>query len=786
MKNRHPGGPGKSVGFGLTIAALATLATAVLLWSHIRREQREGLDDLNRRAQLLTHRISPVARGALGRTDLEMAQRFGDRLEGYSRLLGLVAFGPDGRVVAAGRGVQEAGEALSDLARRVVEQDGPLSELRRGVDGTTHVMIERIIGDEGRPIGAIGVLHDAVYLEERLTRGIVQAALWSLGVGVGIFLVTTGLAWAVFERPLMKLAEWMRRLRFGNTPELPPANIPVGRLADETVHLAASFRAARAKEQADAGDAVRSDKAWTPDRLRAHAIDALSGLPLVVVSNREPYVHQYRGGKPVVTRPAGGLVTGLDPVLRACGGMWVAQGSGDADRITADRDGCVPVPPEDPRYTLKRVFISKEEEQGYYYGFSNEGLWPLCHLTHERPVFRSGDWEQYVRANQRFADAVLEEIGPDSAVVMVQDYQMALVPGMIKQRRPDMRVGLFWHIPWPSAEAFRICPYRIELLQGMLGADLLGFHLQQHCNNFLETVDRMLEAKLNRDRFTVEIRGHTAMVRPFPISVQSWQERGVAGGEKLRKQLAELRREHRLEGVMVGVGVDRIDYTKGITERLRAIERLFEKHPELVGRFTFVQLGAPSRTNIPRYRDMVTDLEKMAADINTRFRTEGWEPIRMLVGQHEGPLVYAFFRMAEVCIVSSLHDGMNLVAKEYVAAQSEVDALAAESPRGPGALVLSEFAGAARDLPEALIINPYDTEQFAAAIHQALVMDASERRARMTKMKERVEEFNIYRWAADFLSALAKADGRKDSGAGEAAAPRGVDRERPVGIQPAR
>lgn len=764
MTRRQTAGPGKSIGFGLTIASLATLATAVLLWTHMRREQREGLDDLNRRAQLLTHRIGPVAREALGMGDIEAGVAMGDRLEGHARLMGLVAFGPEGRVVAAGRGLSEAGGGLAELARRSMERDGPVWELRRGPDGTTHVLIERVIGVEGRPVGAIGVLHDAVYLEERLTRGMVQAAAWSSGVGLAIFLVTTGLAWAVFERPLLKLAEWMRRLRFGNTPELPPSNIPVGRLADESVHLAASFRAARAKEQAEAGEAVRTDKAWTRERLRAHAINALSGMPLVVVSNREPYVHQYRGGQPVVTRPAGGLVTGLDPVLRACGGVWVAQGSGDADRITADRDGCIPVPPEDPRYTLKRVFISKEEEQGYYFGFSNEGLWPLCHLTHERPVFRAGDWEQYVRANQRFADAVLDEVGPDSAVVMVQDYQMALVPGMIKQKRPDMRVGLFWHIPWPSAESFRICPYRIELLQGMLGADLLGFHLQQHCNNFLETVDRMLETKIDRERFAVEIRGHTATIRPFPISVQSWQERGVAVGDKLRAQLAGLRRDHGLEGVMVGVGVDRIDYTKGIAERLRAIERLFEKHPDLIGRFTFVQLGAPSRTNIPRYRDMVTELEKMAEAINTRFRTAAWAPVRMLVGQHEGPLVYAFFRMAEVCVVSSLHDGMNLVAKEYVAAQSEADDLVAEVQRGPGALVLSEFAGAARDLPEALIINPYDTEQFAAAIYQAISMEPAERRSRMARMRERVEENNIYRWAAEFLAALAQTDGRKDAG----------------------
>jgi trehalose 6-phosphate synthase len=325
---------------------------------------------------------------------------------------------------------------------------------------------------------------------------------------------------------------------------------------------------------------------------------------------------------------------------------------------------------------------------------------------------------------------------------------------MLKAVRPDLRVGLFWHIPWPNAEAFRICPYRVELLQGMLGADLLGFHLQQHCNNFLETVDRMVEAKLDWDRFSAEIKGHTAIVRPFPISVQRWSERGVASGEPLAAQVATLRHQHQLEGCVVGVGVDRIDYTKGIAEKFRAIERLFERYPKHRGKFTFVQLGAPSRVHIPRYRDLVTELEAIADAINWKFQADGWKPIRFLVDHHEGPAVYAFLKLSAVCIVSSLHDGMNLVAKEYVAAKAEADGSEVEGGQ-EGVLVLSEFAGAARDLPEALVINPYDTEEFAEAIHRAIEMEPKERR--MTRMRVRVEEFNIYRWAAKFLTSLAQA-----------------------------
>lgn len=763
----------KSLRFGVVIATLAAIATGAVFWFQVNGEHRQGLEDLTRRAQLLGHRITPIARQALERDDSRVAVVTGDRLDGHLRFLGMAIYRPDGKMIASGHGVAELADSVKDALQRGLASKAEVSDLHRDGGGSTHVLVQPLSDEKGDLKGAIVVLHDALYLEDRMTRGILRGMLWSGGIGLAMFFITTGLAWAIFERPLHKLAEWMRRLRFGSTPELPPHGLPVSRLADETVHLAASFRAARSKEREEAQEIVRSDKAWTRDRLRAHAIDALSGQSLVVVSNREPYMHQLRDGKPTLVRPASGLVTGLDPVLRATGGLWVAHGAGDADRQTADAAGCIPVPPEDSRYTLKRVWITKEEEQGYYYGFSNEGLWPLCHLTHERPVFRAGDWEQYARANQRFADAVLEEIGDEKAVVMVQDYQLALVPGMLKAKRPDIRVGLFWHIPWPNAEAFRICPYRVELLQGMLGADLVGFQLQQHCNNFLDTVDRMVEAKLDWDRFSAEIKGHTSLVRPFPISVQHWSERGVASGDKLATQIATLCHQHQLDGCMVGVGVDRIDYTKGIAERFRAIERLFEKHPEHRGRFTFVQLGAPSRVHIPRYRDLVTELEAMADAINWKFQDGGgaggtgggWKPIHFLVDHHEGPAVYAFLKMASVCIVSSLHDGMNLVAKEYVAAKAEGGAEGSEGNSDgceEGVLVLSEFAGAARDLPEAIIINPYDTEEFAQAVHQAIQMDPKERRQRMTRMRLRVEEFNIYRWAAEFLTALAQSKGRVD------------------------
>jgi len=743
----------RSVRFGLAIAILAALGTGAIVWYQVRHEYRSSVEDLDRRAAALIFRSTPAARDALSLPDAQVGAAMGDRLDGHSRLLGLALFRPDGRLIASGQGVTDLAPTLGPIVGLISQAVPNSQQVVRNEAGTTHVLATAIAGADGQPSGVLVIVHDALYLEDRLTRGMVRGLALALAAAGLIFVLTSGLAWALFERPMHALAAWMRKLRFGGSSETPPRGLPVRGLEDESVHLAASFRAARSKERESAETLTRSDKTWTRERLRAHALSALGGDTLVVVSNREPYMHQLKDGKPQLVRPASGLVTGLDPVLQACGGLWVAHGAGDADLMTVDANSCVSVPPDDPRYTLRRVWITKEEEEGYYYGFSNEGLWPMCHLTHERPLFRAADWGQYVRANQRFADAVLEEVGSESAVIMVQDYQMALVPGMIKQKRPDLKVGLFWHIPWPNPEAFRICPFRAEVLQGMLGADLIGFHLQQHCNNFLDTVDRMVEAKLDWDRFSAELRGHTTLVRPFPISVQLWSEKHVAGGEQLAAQGEALRKKFSLGDGPIGVGVDRIDYTKGIAERFRAVERFFEKYPQHRGKFSFVQLGAPSRTHIPRYRDLVTELETMADAINWRFKADnqGWKPIHFLVAHHDGPTVYAFLKMASVCIVSSLHDGMNLVSKEFVAAQGEPGPDAAV---GSGVLILSEFAGAARDLPDALIINPYDTEGFAEAICTAVEMPATERQARMVRMYHQVSENNIYRWAAEFLASL--------------------------------
>jgi alpha,alpha-trehalose-phosphate synthase [UDP-forming] len=737
----------RSLRLGLLIAAVIGVVTGILAWHQVQTERAVDIEDVTRRAHALAEQLANPVLDSLTLPNAQARAALAPHLEGYRRLLGYAVSRTDGQLVAAGKSVSDFTGKLEPAAREAARTHADVVELTRAVGMRIHVLA-RPFPEKGPLQSVLVVVHDVSYLDDRATGRFVQYSFWILIITLLAVALVVGSTWFTYERPLHKLADWMRRLRTENVADAPPRGLPSGLLRSESDRLAASFRAARSAGKALSEAALHTEQVWTPERLRAHALASLGDAhQLIVVSNREPYMHQWRDGKAQMVVPAGGLVTALDPVLQACGGVWIAHGAGDADHETADAEGRLTVPPDDARYTLNRVWLTREEEQGYYYGFSNEGLWPLCHIAHERPIFRAGDWEHYRQANRRFAEAVLDEVGDGRAVVLVQDYQLALVPRLIKNERPDLRVGLFWHIPWPTADAFRICPWGAEILDGMLGADLLGFHLQQYGNNFLETVDRVLESRLDWDHFAVELRGNRTLVRPFPISVQPWLERHVPEGEILTQQVARLKAQHKLGDAYLSVGVDRIDYTKGLPERFRAVDRLLEKHPEYRGRYTHVALGAPSRTHIPRYREHLDKLEALADEINWKHQTDSWKPIHFLVAHHDASTVHAFLHMAPMCIVSSLHDGMNLVAKEYVAARQT----------GDGVLVLSEFAGAARELADALIVNPYDIDQFAEAIRYGLEMDADERRARMQRLTRQVEEHNIYRWAARFLTALAAA-----------------------------
>jgi trehalose 6-phosphate synthase len=487
--------------------------------------------------------------------------------------------------------------------------------------------------------------------------------------------------------------------------------------------------------------------AWNAQHLKQALVRHFPGEKVIVLANREPYIHE-RGsdGTIQIRHPASGLVAAVEPALRACSGVWIAHGSGSADRTVVDSQDHVRVPPGEESYVLRRVWLSEQEERGYYYGLANEGLWPLCHLAHARPIFRSTDWATYEAVNRRFAEAVCDEAEGEDPVVLVQDYHFALVPRLVRERRPRATIITFWHIPWPNGEHFGICPWRAQILQGMLGSSIMGFHTRQHCNNFLDSVDRYLEARIDREQNAVVQHGRATLVRPYPISIE-WPSQWVASAPPVAECRSGIRKELGLrDDALLGLGVDRLDYTKGIEERLLTVERFLERFPTYAGRFSFVQLAAPSRTLIERYRQLDETVERTAARINQRFGEGAYQPIILLRAHHEPPQVFRYYRGADLCYVSSLHDGMNLVAKEFAAARDDER----------GVLLLSQFTGAARELSEALVVNPYDLEEASAAMARALAMPPEEQRERMRAMRAFLAEFNVYRWAGRMLMDAAR------------------------------
>ena len=482
------------------------------------------------------------------------------------------------------------------------------------------------------------------------------------------------------------------------------------------------------------------------EELQALVHIRFKGSPFIVVSNREPYIHSWVGEEIRCLRPASGLTMALDPVMQACGGTWIAHGSGDADPDVSDKEGKISVPTEAPRYTLKRVWLSKEEEAHYYDGFSNQALWPLCHIVYVKPVFRQKDWETYKEVNHRFADAVCAEVGEKGAFVFIQDYHLALLAKMIKERCPSVITAQFWHIPWPNYEAFRVCPWQEEILDGLLANDLIGFHTLYHCNNFLETVDRILECRIDREKRAIIRGGHSTSVQAFPISVDFTEISSRASQEEVPKEMERLRHEYSLRQQFIGVGIDRLDYTKGIPERFRAIDLFLGKNPQYEGRFTFVQAGEPSRTHVEEYKRLNEEIDELVDEINWRHWRSRWKPI-LYVKEHFSPVTLsALQRLANFCIVSSLHDGMNLVAKEFVS--SRVD--------GDGVLILSRFTGAARELTDALLVNPFSVDDIAQAISLAVDMSKEERTRRMSALRAIVQQNNIYSWAGNIISEIAR------------------------------
>jgi trehalose-6-phosphate synthase len=726
-----------------------TVVSSAFSYYEAEVQKRALRSDLEHRAELLSESLASNAEQMWNLpSDREALQRLVERFGNREHLLGVAIYDRQANLIAITPELREKLTRPSEVLQAMGTGHHQSSFLR--LEGQPVQLLASPLRHGDEVVGGLAVVHDAGFIRAQILQAWRRSFVRVLAQAFLIVLVTLLIIRWSIAGPIARAATWMRALRTGKVPfrgnEVP--DLAMFRpLAREVATMAESLTQARSAAETEARLRDAAESTWTAERLSVQVRTRLSDSRLFVVSNRQPYMHRRNGRSVDVVVPASGLVTALEPILDACDGTWIAHGNGDADTEVVDSHDRLRVPPEDPRYTLRRVWLDKQEEEGYYYGFANEGLWPLCHIAHTRPLFRAADWKCYQEVNQKFADALLEEIsGIKNPVVLVQDYHFALLPGLIKDKRPDARVAIFWHIPWPNPKAFGICPWQLQLVDGLLGADLIGFHVQSHCNNFLQTVDRTVESRVDWEHFSVLRGGHRTLVRPFPISVAIGDDEATDSGAHALNYLERpaILRGFGVEASLIGIGVDRVDYTKGILERFLAIERLLERWPTYQGKFTFIQIGAPSRTHIKRYHDLLAEVEAEAERINWRFQSGKWKPIVFLGRQHSHTEIEPLYRLADLCLVTSLHDGMNLVAKEFLAARKD------ES----GVLILSRFTGAARELRDALLVNPYDIDQTAEAIRVALEMEPEEKQLRMRRMRRVVKEHNIYRWAGNLIAEL--------------------------------
>jgi len=486
-------------------------------------------------------------------------------------------------------------------------------------------------------------------------------------------------------------------------------------------------------------------EAWSKKEVLNLVKDKFSESTFVLASNRQPYIHKLSRGEITCTRGPGGVITALDPIMQELGGLWVCCSNGEADKLAA-KDSKIKVPPDNPSYELKYVWLNKEENLGYYFGYSNQGLWPLFHLVFVKPKFTGEYWKIYKQVNKKFAQKINDEIKGKKAVVFIQDYHLALVSKYLKEINPNVTTLLFWHIPWPTYDIFRILPQRQEFLEGMLSYDLLGFHINYFCGNFFDAVANEMEAKISKKNRTVIYKGHRSLVRGYPISVDFDGINEAAKSEEVESLARALKEEFGLEGYKIIIGLDRIDYTKGIAERINAVDKFFDIHPELKGKIIFVQMGEISRIHLTQYKQLNEKVNALVEEVNFKHSQNSWKPVIFVRRHLNFKEVLAFYKIADICVVNSLHDGMNLVAKEFVSAKTDEK----------GMLVLSKFTGASRELKEALLVNPYYAEESSSAIYKALTMDEAERKKKIRKLRQTVRRNDIWKWIGQIVSDIPK------------------------------
>jgi trehalose 6-phosphate synthase len=712
--------------------ALASCVVAYFGLPYIERLLAEWFrSDVELRSQLVMHSMEEQFTELVGKGNEARLRSYLAKVTADERLLAILVCRPDGSTIYK---TEHAPQAISCEAN--AKGASPVPRVQQLPSGSVQISRFDFDNAEPQPFRVL-MLHDLSFVDRR-QRTARDFVLVFIGISVLLLaLLVVLVAWLQLRRWVNVLIGDIRGKRFLDDAESPRSSQPI----------LTQVRQVLAEVEEKQRLEIDFRENWTPQALKQVVNEHLHSAQVLIVSNREPYIHNYDADHhPVVQVPASGMVTALEPIMRACAGTWIAHGAGPADRETVDRFDQIRVPPDDPAYTLRRVWLSAEQEQGYYYGFSNEGLWPLCHLAYVRPAFRPTDWRAYEEVNAKFADVVAAEATTDSPVVMIQDFHFALLPKLIRAKIPKATIALFWHIPWPNAETFGVCPWKREILLHMLSADILGFHTRFHCQNFLETVNRYVECQIDHEHMTVTLQGRVCRVAPYPISIE-WPPRWLARLPDVATCRAVVRERYGIAAdVVIGLGVERWDFTKGIIERFHALELLLDKNPRHRGRITLLQIAAPSRSTLPAYQALQEQTYSEVARINAKFGEGAWLPI-VLIDRHQEPeRVFELYRAADFCLVNSLHDGMNLVAKEFVASRDDED----------GVLILSTFAGASRELQEAVLINPFDVNETADAMEIAMRMGRDERRDRMRLMRRTVKENNVYRWAGRMLMDAAR------------------------------
>ena len=744
----------KQIYFVILIIIFAVSLVSVVFTNNQVNQEKESLTiDLQYRTALIADSLKEIVESNYILRSSDYFQTIVEMFANRERFAGFAIYDNNSQAIAIS----------SSLTSDITEPPGIItSSLGEDKVGTTFInlggkysyLLSVPFYQNDRISGALLIAQDADFIDEKIIE------IWKTGLSrlfiqdLILFIVLTLIGrWLVYE-PLLKLETSLKTLKSRTDgtklrKKIGPSIFhPLQKEISVTIKKLWEARQSASEEARLSLEKL--DSPWTKEKLKEFVKKYLLDRQIIMISNREPFIHTKEGKKIGYYIPASGMVTAIDPIMQACGGIWVAHGSGNADKLMVDKKDHVLVPPDEPKYTLKRIWLTEQEVKGYYLGFSNEGMWPLFHLAHTRPIFRMQDWEEYQRVNEKFAQVVLSEIHHmKKPLLLVQDFHLALLPRMIKNRMPEVTIGIFWHIPWVSPEMFSICPWKKEILDGILGADLVGFHTQQYCNNFIESVGRELESLINYNQLTIIKNEHLSLVKSFPISIAFTNgiDESITDDTSAKNEKNPVKRLG-IQSKYLGVGVDRMDYTKGILERLKGIEIFLHQNPAYVGEFIFIQIAAPSRGEVEKYRQFAQDVQQEVERINSLFQKNNWKPVILLNQKYSHEQINLLFQESNFCLVTSLHDGMNLVAKEFVAARND----------GMGVLILSQFTGAAQELKDALIVNPYNGAQTAEAIHQALIMTPAEQKSRMNKMRETIKNYNIYRWSAEFLKSLVNLD----------------------------